>query len=151
LNLGRPHFVDSNLFVYAFDAAEPERMVRSREVINYVAQRRLGCISTQVLNETYSNLIKPEKAGMSKEDARVVIENVVANHEVAPVTMPMVEAAIKICIDYPLGYYDSLILAAASAHGATYLLTEDLQAEQVIDGVRVLHVLDDDFDLSRLD
>ena len=71
MNFGRPHFVDSNLFVYAFDAAEPAKMERAREVVNYVAQRQEGFISTQVLNETFSNLIKPTKAAMSRDEARI--------------------------------------------------------------------------------
>ena len=151
MNYGRPHFVDSNLFVYAFDAAERAKMIRAREVVNHVAQRRDGFISTQVLNETFSNLIKPTKAALSRDDARAVVESIVANHDVAPVTLDLVRQAIGIAGHYQLSYYDSLIVAAASAYGASYLLTEDMQAEQVIEGVRILHVLDGDFDLSRLD
>ena len=151
MNFGRPHFVDSNIFVYAFDAADPAKMARAQTVVDYVAQPRLGFISTQVLNETYANLIKPTKVGMSRDDASVVIESIVANHDVAPVTLDLVRQAIGISRRHQLSYYDSLIVAAANAHGASFLLTEDLQADQVIDGVRILHVLDDDFDLSRLD
>jgi predicted nucleic acid-binding protein len=151
VNYGRTHFVDSSLFVYAFDAAAQAKMARAREVVNQVAQRRDGFISTQVLNETFANLIKPTKAALNRDEARIVIESIVANHDIAPITLDLVRQAIGITIRYQVSYYDALIVAAASTHGARYLLTEDLQAEQVIDGVRILHVLDDDFDLSRLD
>ena len=76
MKYGRPYFLDSNLFVYAFDAAEPLKMARAQEVIDHVAQRRDGFISTQVLNETFSNLIMPHKAAMSREEAADVVDNI---------------------------------------------------------------------------
>ena len=120
--------------------------------MNHVAQRRDGFISTQVLNETFSNLIKPAKAALSRDDARAVVESIVANHgrDTRYASIWFVRRS-ALPARYQLSYYDSLIVAAASAYGASNLLTEDMQAEQVIEGVRILHVLDGDFDLSRLD
>jgi predicted nucleic acid-binding protein len=40
---------------------------------------------------------------------------------------------------YGFNFYDCLILASAVNAGATHLLTEDLQHDQVVDGVRVVN------------
>jgi predicted nucleic acid-binding protein len=55
----------------------------------------------------------------------------------------MVDAAIlergwKIQDRYHLSFWDSLIVAAAKSAGCRYLLTEDLQANQDLDGVMVV-------------
>jgi predicted nucleic acid-binding protein len=40
---------------------------------------------------------------------------------------------------YQLSYWDALIVAAAKAASCRYLLTEDLQAAQKLDGIEVVN------------
>jgi predicted nucleic acid-binding protein len=127
------------------------KMDRSIHIIDRISRARSGVVSAQVLGETYSNIVKPEKLAMTPVDAMTAIETIAGTYFVAPLTLEFVQDAMRISPRYQMSYYDALLIAAAKAQGASTLVTEDLQAEQVIDGVRILHVLDDDFDLSRLD
>jgi predicted nucleic acid-binding protein len=151
LNEVRRYFVDSNIFIYALDAADLAKLTRSTDVIQRLIESDSGIVSAQVLGETYSNVVKPTKLAMSPGRAGAVVEGIAAYFAVAILDLETVRDAMQISARYQTSYYDALLLAAAKAHGASFLLTEDLQAEQVIDGVRVLHVLEPGFDLSRLE
>ena len=72
-----------------------------------------------------------------------------ANHDVAPVSLTSYATRL-ISTRHQLSYYNSLIVVAARTYGASYLLTEASPPSRY-EGVRILHVLDADFDLSRLD
>jgi predicted nucleic acid-binding protein len=50
-----------------------------------------------------------------------------------------VEAAWAVESRYGLHYWDALMVAAAQQQGCTILLTEDLQHDQQIDGVRIIN------------
>jgi predicted nucleic acid-binding protein len=52
-------------------------------------------------------------------------------------TLTLQTRARQIAERYRLAFYDALIVASARNAGCTLLLTEDLQAEAVIDGVRI--------------
>ncbi|HEY9068557.1 MAG TPA: hypothetical protein VIO33_26460, partial [Burkholderiaceae bacterium] len=51
---------------------------------------------------------------------------------------PTVETAWAVETRYGLNYWDALMVAAAQQQGCTMLLTEDLQHDQRIDGVRIV-------------
>jgi predicted nucleic acid-binding protein len=148
--LAARHFVDSNIFIYALDAKNLAKMDRAQAVVNRLSEAESGLISVQVLNETYSNLVKVSKLAMPPDEARQSVETIIDAFPVEQLTLDHVRDAMRISVQFQTSYYDGLLFAVARAAGAVTMLTEDLQAEQVIDGVRILHVLDDDFDLSRL-
>jgi predicted nucleic acid-binding protein len=57
----------------------------------------------------------------------------------APVDGPILERAWKIQDRYQLSFWDVLIVAAAKSLACRYLLTEDLQAKQKLDGIIVIN------------
>ena len=50
----------------------------------------------------------------------------------------MLERSWRVLDRYQLSFWDALIVAAAQAASFRYLLTEDLQAEQELDGIMVV-------------
>ena len=60
-----------------------------------------------------------------------------ASWKVVPIDAALVLEAIDIQIESSLSYWDAAIVAAAVRAGATELLTEDLNAGQIIRGVRI--------------
>jgi predicted nucleic acid-binding protein len=50
----------------------------------------------------------------------------------------LLERAWKIQDRYQLSFWDAMIVSAAKASSCQYLLTEDLQSGQLIDGVTVI-------------
>ena len=51
----------------------------------------------------------------------------------------ILERGWKIQDRYQLSFWDALIVAAAKSLGCRYLLTEDLQADQKVDGITVVN------------
>lgn len=48
-------FVDTNILLYAYDHTEPEKQARAAELLTDLWQRRVGCLSVQVLQEFFVN------------------------------------------------------------------------------------------------
>ena len=131
-----PVFVDTNVFIYAFDTADPKKQQAAERWRAELWQSRRGRISFQVLQEFYVNVA--HKWPAAREEARTEVRNLMTWH---PVTM---DAALflrswKIQDRYKLSFWDAAIVAAAKASSCGYLLTEDLQADQDLDGVVVIN------------
>jgi predicted nucleic acid-binding protein len=131
-----PVFVDSNVFLYAMDEADPKKQQAARNWRAELWKNRLGRISFQVLNEFYVNAVR--KRPGAGDEARAEVRDLLAWN---PLTTDaaLVEQAWKIQDRYQLSYWDALIVAAAKASACGYLLTEDLQAGQKLDGIEVLN------------
>jgi predicted nucleic acid-binding protein len=95
-------------------------------------------VSTQVLNEFYCNARKKFPSILSAGDARAEVRRYqlwqpwVIDHAT-------VESAWAAESRWQLSYWDALVVAAAQQQGCKLLLSEDLQHDQVIDGVRILN------------
>jgi predicted nucleic acid-binding protein len=56
------YFVDTNILVYAHDAAAGDKHDRARSLIEQLWDDRSGVLSTQVLQEFYINIRKKARA-----------------------------------------------------------------------------------------
>lgn len=133
-----PVFVDTNVFVYGYDSSEPEKRDRANAWLRYLWLGRAGRVSTQVLQELHVTLTRKLALPMSRGDARLAIEALFAWSPLV-IDPAMIRRAWLIEERFRLSFWDSLIVAAASAGGCRYLLTEDLAAEQDFDGVRAIN------------
>jgi len=131
-----PVFVDSNVFLYAMDEADPKKQQAARNWRAELWKNRLGRISFQVLSEFYVNAVR--KRPEARDEARAEVRDLLAWN---PLTADaaLVEQGWKIQDRYQLSYWDALIVAAAKASSCRYLLTEDLQAGQKLDGIEVVN------------
>ena len=99
---------------------------------------RRGRISQQVLQEYYVTVTRKLRPGLPVASAR---DDVRALTEWTPVVTDaaLLERAWLIEEKAGLAFWDAMIVAAASAAGASTLLTEDLQDGAEIDGVLVVN------------
>jgi predicted nucleic acid-binding protein len=131
-----PVFVDSNVFLYAMDEAHPHKQ---RIASNWRAElwkTRRGRVSFQVLGEFYVNAVR--KQSVASHEARAEVRDLLAWNPVVT-DAALLERGWKIQDRYQLSYWDALIVAAAGASSCCYLLTEDLQAGQKLDGIEVVN------------
>jgi predicted nucleic acid-binding protein len=131
-----PVFVDSNVFLYAVDEADPDKQ---RIASNWRAElwkSRRGRVSFQVLGEFYVNALRKRPA--ARDEARAEVRDLLAWNPVVT-DAALLQRGWKIQDRYQLSYWDALIVAAAGASSCRYLLTEDLQAGQKFDGVEVVN------------
>lgn len=129
-------FVDSNVFLYALDDADKAKQRAAREWRTALWTRRMGRTSFQALNEFYVNAIRLRPD--ARDEARAEVRDLLAWRPVA-VDGSVIQQGWKLQDLYRLSYWDSLVVAAAAAASCRYLLTEDLQAGQVLDGIEVVN------------
>ncbi len=131
------YFVDSNVFVYRHDRDETLKQARAAEVLRLLWQGRCGRLSVQVLNEFYAVATRELAQPVPKEIARKELRQL-EFWKPTPLSLAVRERAWSIEDRYGFSWWDSLIVAAALAEGCKYLLTEDLQDGQDLDGLRVV-------------
>jgi predicted nucleic acid-binding protein len=131
-----PVFVDSNVFLYAIDEADLKKQQAARHWRSELWRSRRGRISFQVLGEFYVNAVR--KQPEAREEARSEVRDLLAWKPIVA-DAALLERGWKIQDRYRLSYWDALIVAAAKATSCRYLLTEELQAEQELDGVEVVN------------
>lgn len=131
-----PVFVDTNVLIYAVDDANLKKQETAKLWRAELWKSRRGRISFQVLQEFYANVSRRWPA--AREQTVAEIRDLLAWRPVA-VDAAVLENAWKIEERYLLSFWDSLIVSAARAASCRYLLTEDLQADQNLDGVVVVN------------
>lgn len=129
-------FVDTNVFIYALDQADLKKNAAARLWRSELWRSRLGRVSVQVLQEFYVKVT--QKWPRSRDEARAEIADLRAWRPVT-VDYPLIELAWRLQDRFSFSFWDALIVAAAKAAGCRYLLTEDLQAGQNLDGVTVVN------------
>jgi predicted nucleic acid-binding protein len=128
-------FVDTNVWVYAVDDAEPVKRAIARVVLNPAAAATL-VVSAQVLGEFYYTVTRTLARRLTSEAAGAMVERM-RQLRVVSIDVDIVAAAIAGSRAWQLSYWDALIVAAAQAAGCTRLLTEDLADGAVYGTVRV--------------
>jgi len=131
-------FVDTNVLLYGVDDREPVKRDRARLWLALCWERRCGRLSTQVLNEFYANVRKKFSSALSAGDARADVRRY-QNWTPWIIDQPTIESAWAVESRYGISYWDALMVAAAQHQGCRWLLTEDLQHEQDIDGVQIIN------------
>jgi predicted nucleic acid-binding protein len=129
-------FVDTNVLVYARDASDPEKLAAAEAWMEHLWTSVSGRLSVQVLQEYYVTVTRKLDPGLPVDEAREDVRDLAAWRPVR-IDEAIVDAAWRIEDRFELSFWDSLIVAAAHAAGCDVLLTEDLQHDLVIDGLRI--------------
>jgi len=128
-------FVDSNVLIYAHDVDAKTKYETAKAALQELWDLRTGVLSVQVLQEFYVNVTRKIPTPLSKDAARLVVHTyTVWCTEITPAE---IGHAFRIEDESGIKFWDALIVASAAKSGATRLLSEDLNDQQVIAGVRV--------------
>ena len=119
-------FVDTNVLVYCFDAAEPAKRTRALAILEGESDVGDLVLSTQVLQEFYVTVTRKLKRPLSPRDAAAAIDDL-ARLPVVQIDLAMVLASIADCQKHRLSLWDTLVLRAAVTADCDRVLTEDLQ------------------------
>ena len=130
-------FVDTNIFIYAYDRSSTDKQRKAKELVLNLWENQNGCISVQVLQEFFVNLIRKK---VSFDAAREVVENYFV-WEVIVNDCGVMTEAFQIQKRYATSFWDALVLAAANRARTTILLSEDLNHHQVYGSVKVVNPL----------
>lgn len=129
--------VDSNVLLYSV-AGRPADLAKT-EVADEILRRDDLAFTVQVFQEFYVQATRPKHARpLSHGEAMAVIDRL-RNFPVQDLTLGLFDAATAARQRYRISYWDAAILEAARALGCETVLSEDLNAGQDYDGVRVVN------------
>lgn len=127
-------FIDTNIIVYSLDNYNPEKMKESRRIIKELIERQNVVISTQVIQELYV-------AGTTKLNIDpILMKNILnsfENLELVVIDAYLIGEAIDTSILNRLSFWDALIIVSAESAKCESVYTEDLNAGQIIRGVKI--------------
>lgn len=129
-------FVDTNVLVYAYDLSAGEKHERGREMVAGLWRDRSGCISVQVLQEFFVNVTRKIPKPLPAARAQEIVSDLSYWKTHSPTAQDVVEA-IALHERLSLSFWDAMIVRSAASSGCDTLYSEDLNARQTYDGIRV--------------
>src|SRR5215831_1011037 len=130
-------FVDTNVLIYAHDMDAKAKHEAAKRVLQELWSERTGVLSMQVLQEFYVNVTRKIPHPISRESARLVVSTYTI--WCIDTTPAEISSAFRIEDEAHIGFWDALIVASAVKGGTNHILSEDLNAGQIISGVRVVN------------
>lgn len=141
-------FVDTNVFIYATDRNEPQKMSFALDLLDYLLGSGRGVISTQVVGE----FVRTASRGISNLDRRSNVADrgryILQEWPTTPLTSSVTMNAIAIWEQNQVSYWDAQICAAALHAGCKAIITED--THDSIEGVRYVNPFAEGFDVATL-
>jgi predicted nucleic acid-binding protein len=136
--VSEPVFVDTNVFLYQWDASDPLKQRRAVDWLRRLADDHTGRVSFQVLAEFYVNATQKLRTPVPRARAQAYVRAVFAWKPV-PIDVAVIDAAWREQERYKLSWWDALIVAAAQHAGCRTLLSEDFQAGQEFGDLTVVN------------
>lgn len=119
-------FIDSNIWLYRFIIDDRfGQAIAKQQIATRITNERNIVISTQVVNEICSNLIR--KAGLKNPEIASLIQELAEGCEIVPVSLETLQCAVRLRESYSFSFWDSLIVASALLANAKILFSGDMQ------------------------
>ena len=127
--------VDTNILIYAYDTANPEKQAKAFQIIDKLAIERRGVISTQILSEFFVVATQKLKNPLDAATASQSVQNYVRSWQVMDITPYIILEAIRGKTTYQISYWDAQIWATAKLNQIPVIYSEDFQDGQMTEGV----------------
>jgi predicted nucleic acid-binding protein len=124
------------VFIYALDRGDVVKQTAAQAWRSALWKNRSGRVSFQVLQEFYVKVT--QKWPAARDSARAEVRDLLAWQPVAA-DGSLLDRGWRLQDRYQLSFWDALILAAAKSSACQYLLTEDLQSGQDLDGILIIN------------
>jgi predicted nucleic acid-binding protein len=131
------NLLDTNIFVYSFDASAPAKRHRAQQLISEGLRDGNGIVSWQVVQEFLNVALHRFRKPMSASAARAYLERVLWPMCAVLPDAGLFKGALEIREETGWSFYDALIMSAAIAGRCAVLLTEDLQDRRVVRGIEI--------------
>ncbi len=131
-----PHFLDTNILLYSISQNPADSFKRDRALA--LLDDDSGALSIQVLQEFYVQATRASRADAVPHELAVGLIEAWSRFRIQDMTLPILNAALRIRKTRGFSFWDSAIVAAALARGCHRLYTEDLAHGQVVDGLAII-------------
>lgn len=129
-------FIDTKVLIYAEASDAPARQRKALDLLKRLYEEAQGVLSTQVLQE-YCN-VALKKLRLPVQHVRAQLE-LYEQFEVIQVTPAIIQAGLDLHQTRSVAFYDAIIVASAQIAGCNVLWTEDLNAGESVEGVRIIN------------
>ena len=133
------YFIDTNIFIYSFDAKNKVKQKVSRDLIKEALKEQIGCVSSQVIQEFLNVATRKFNPPLSIQDSSKYL-NVVFKPLVEICTsVDLYQKTLEIYERWKYSFYDSLIITSALQTNCSLLYSEDLQHGQKIQSLTIIN------------
>ena len=130
-------FLDTNIFVYSFDASSPKKAAQSRKLIRNAIETGGGIVSYQVVQEFFNIALRRFSKPMNSVDGEQYLWTTFRPLLSVHSSPALYGEALRIGARFQLPWYDSLIVASAIEGRCRILYSEDFQNGQQIGSVTI--------------
>jgi predicted nucleic acid-binding protein len=129
-------FIDINILIYAEANDDLAKQRAALALLKQLKATASGVLSTQVLQEYCNVCLK--KLKLSQAHIRAQLD-VYEQFEVVQVTPAIIRAGLDVQQTRSIGFYDAIVRASAQVAGCALMYSEDMNAGEMVDGVRVVN------------
>jgi predicted nucleic acid-binding protein len=140
--------VDTNVLVYAYDRAAPQKQQQALAALDYLVIHGSGALSTQVLAEFFVAVTRTISAPLSIADAYTRVEHLLLSWIILESSGLIVLEAARGARDYRMHFWDAQIWATARLNQIDCIFSEDFSTGSVIEGVRFVSPFAPDFQIA---
>jgi predicted nucleic acid-binding protein len=134
-------FIDTNVLVYAHDFSAGIKHEQAKALVKSVWESGAGCLSIQVLQELYVTITRKVLRPLTIEIATQIISDL-GTWRVHEPRVEDVLGAAQIQFRYKISFWDAMIIQSTIQLGCFVLWSEDLNAGQEFQKVRVINPFD---------
>ena len=127
-------FIDTTVLVYAEASDAPYEQRSALDLLKRLYEQGLGVVSTQILQEYCNVALKRLKLPAQYVRSQL---DLYEQFEVVQVTPTIIRAGLDLHQTRSVAFFDAIVLASARAAGCSVLWTEDMNAGEVVNGVRI--------------
>ena len=121
-------FFDTNILVYQFDRAMPDKRRRAQELVQKGLREQTAVISSQVVQEFLNVALKKFDITIPVEELGLVMLDLLRPLCRHVPSLEFYDRTLGLYRQQSLSFYDALIIQAALDLGCRVLYSEDLQA-----------------------
>lgn len=136
--------LDSNILVYAYETAKPEKREKAKRIIArcYSGKERLA-FSAQNLSEFFVNITQKVPQPLSAGQAKTIIASILEIDDIPVfgVKAEHVQIAINTHIETGAHYWDCLLAATMIQNGIFEIYTENTKDFSKIPGIKAINPL----------
>ena len=143
--------IDSNVLVYAYDPSDTAKQTKAANILDRLVEKRRAIVSSQCLSEFFNTVRYRIAQPLSDREALSQVELLARSCSVLDVTRTAVIDACRGSIQHQMSIWDALIWSVARLNHVSWILTEDQQHNQLIEGVRYLNPFHPEFETQLLE
>lgn len=131
------HFLDTNVLLYSISSSPDESP--KREIALELLGREDVALSVQVLQEFYVQATRASRADRLPHELASGLIDTWMRFPVQEITTSVMRHALEIKAAHALSYWDSAIIAAATALGCGEIYTEDMSHGRQVEGLVIVN------------